>query len=181
MKTSNTISLAIAMFTFALAATDRAQAQGSSKDALIASLPTGALHVKLANDPSITYQLVDRSYAPTKYSPDVMLREVMREGNGSFNVRVIDANGQVRMTGHYLDAGITMADGTFSYYYENGELESNGLYLRGSKSGVWERHARDGSRLADRMYLGLDGDQLQVALGLATQACTRDEEVAAQR
>ena len=160
MKTFNTFSLALAMFTFAVVTNDRALAQGSGK---------------------ITRQAVDQFYAATSNDRASLVRETWHDADGTFKVRVIDVYGQVRMVGRYLDAQLTIADGAFSYYYENGQVESLGSFLRGNKSGVWERHARDGSRLADRMYLGLDAEQLQVALGMATEACTLSDELAAQR
>jgi hypothetical protein len=78
----------------------------------------------------------------------------------------------VKMTGTYLDAALSQPDGDFTFHYADGSLESRGAYVSGLKTGIWERFACGGRRLAERVYVALDHDQLLEAMGMAEEVCT---------
>lgn len=115
---------------------------------------------------------VDARFAPVQYNGDAFLRTTTPLCNGSFSARVVDANGTLRMTGSYTDAELSIPNGSFIYFYENGSTESSGSFKNGTKSGTWERYASDGRRLADREYRGLDVDGLLELNGLIAFART---------
>lgn len=141
---------------------------------LLADLTRG-VHTGVALDvPGVRYELVDHTYVPTNYAPDALLRTVRQVAAELFEVRVVAADGVLRMSGTYRDAALQVPHGSFEYHYVDGQLESRGDYDLGNKSGIWERYGSDGRRLADRVYLGLSMEQIQVALGQSEEACTGD-------
>ncbi|MFZ1688160.1 MAG: hypothetical protein WAU70_12095 [Flavobacteriales bacterium] len=115
---------------------------------------------------------VDAHFARVPYNGDAFLRTTTPLCSGTFSVRVVDANGTLRMTGSYADANLTIPNGPFAYFYDNGAIESSGSFSKGSKSGTWERYTDQGRRLADREYSGLDVDRLLEQNGLVAYART---------
>lgn len=141
---------------------------------LLATLPEGSYGSPAPSPADVRYELVDRSYAPTIYAPDALLRIVRRVAEDRYEVRVVSADGKLCMSGSYRDAALHVPHGTFEYYYMNGQVESRGDYELGNRSGVWDRYGADGRRLAERVYLGLTVEQILVALGLSEEACTME-------
>jgi antitoxin component YwqK of YwqJK toxin-antitoxin module len=62
---------------------------------------------------------------------------------------------RILMKGKSLDSLGQRLDGTCLYYYENGSIQSEGVYKNGRKSGVWKRFNVDGSSKTDRVYSDL--------------------------
>ena len=115
---------------------------------------------------------VDAQFGSVAYNGDAFVRTTSPRCDGRFNVRVVDGHGNVRMIGTFADNSITVPHGLFTYYHDNGNMESQGLYRNGTKSGTWERYSSDGRRLADREYPGLDVDRLLELNGLVAYART---------
>jgi hypothetical protein len=92
-------------------------------------------------------------------------RTVTLADNGMYSVVITDASGNLRMKGTYLDDALKVPHGEFTYYYTNGNVESNGRYEKGWKTGVWNRFAEDGSPKAERVYTGMTWDDMAVMLG----------------
>ncbi|MEO8069597.1 MAG: hypothetical protein ABI599_18010 [Flavobacteriales bacterium] len=125
----------------------------------------------LAAAPSVT-DFVNAEFTPVPYNGDALLRTSTPLCNGSFRVRVVDANGTLRMTGTFSDGRLVHANGLFTYFHDNSFVESVGTFSDGTKSGTWERYSPDGRRLADREYRGLDVDGLLELNGLTAYART---------
>ncbi len=79
-------------------------------------------------------------------------RTVSRTDDGTYAVQIKDENDRLRMTGRYRDAELRIAEGSFTYYYPNGNIESRGEFVNGAKSGIWYRRNWDGSPKAERVY-----------------------------
>lgn len=62
--------------------------------------------------------------------------------------------GELKMRGHFIDNALKVPHGEFSYFYQNGQLESKGRYENGAKIGVWERWNPNGTPKAERFYSG---------------------------
>jgi TonB family protein len=92
------------------------------------------------------YHPVDNSQSARYY------RESMHGPDGMTLVRLHYTDGTLKMEGSYSDNKLTVANGTFSFYYHNGQLESQGEFCNGKKCGVWKRWSWDGSQRADRVY-----------------------------
>lgn len=69
-------------------------------------------------------------------------------------VMVYFEQGELKMRGHYLDDALEVPHGEFTYYYQNGQEESQGKFENGAKIGVWARWNPNGSPKAERYYSG---------------------------
>lgn len=79
-------------------------------------------------------------------------RESIHGETGHLLVRIYHTDGTLKMEGSYLVESPDIADGLFTYYYRNGQVESQGEYIKGRKVGTWRRWAWDGSPKPDRIY-----------------------------
>ena len=92
--------------------------------------------------------------------------------HAGYEVREKHANGALKMIGTYSDQQRTVANGTFSFYYSNGQLESTGNYVNGTKKGVWKRFDTQGKTLAERVYGAANYQEVAMELGWETVATT---------
>ncbi|HNR55411.1 MAG TPA: hypothetical protein PKJ19_09600 [Flavobacteriales bacterium] len=99
-----------------------------------------------------------------------LIRVVALAANGRYLVVVRSNIGVTRMKGAYLDSLLAVPDGTFSYYHPNGRIESTGSYVKGVKSGTWERYDMNGHALATRTYSGEQLDDLLATEGVIEKA-----------
>jgi TonB family protein len=103
----------------------------------------------------------------------IFFRKAEPDGDNGWLVMVYFNGGELKMQGHYIDAELTKPHGEFVYHYQNGQIESKGLYENGAKIGVWERWNPDGSPKAERFYTGyqygddpiLDPDEMPEFVG----------------
>jgi hypothetical protein len=107
-----------------------------------------------------------------KHAAAPFRRKAVLESDHTYRVTVLYADGRPRMTGRYVDAALTIPDGLFTYYYPNGNIESTGSYVHGVKAGTWTCATPKGEPRADRIYSGLDWDNLQVVVGVSERAPT---------
>ena len=81
------------------------------------------------------------------------VRTLADMGNGMFRAQVQDLSGATKMEGAYLNTGDDMLEhGKFTFYYGNGQVESQGYYEQGIKVGNWKRFTLLGEPRADRYY-----------------------------
>lgn len=117
------------------------------------------------------YQLVDTQFRPVHGRDGSYLRTSW-QAQGRYHVRVIDANGSLRMTGTYLDEALQVAHGTFEFYHAGGQLESTGTFEEGRKAGLWRRYDKNGQELAHRIYGGAEPEAVLVNAGIDSKAAT---------
>lgn len=84
----------------------------------------------------------------------VFFRKVEADGDAGWLAMVYFNSGELKMRGHYLDNALSVPHGKFTYFYQNGKTESEGLYENGAKIGVWERWNPNGTPKAERYYSG---------------------------
>ena len=99
----------------------------------------------------VRYDLVGTDHPHTSDPSSLFLR-VARNKEGGWKVNVYDHTKKLVMTGNYVDEDLTIADGTFTFYYPNGNMESSGQFVLGNKVGVWERFSERGDTLHERYY-----------------------------
>ena len=66
--------------------------------------------------------------------------------------RIFTMDGVLKAEGHYADAELHIPDGTFTFYFPDGRVESSGDYEKGLKKGVWLRYDKWGRELAEKVY-----------------------------
>ena len=67
-------------------------------------------------------------------------------------LKMFDMKSVLKMTGSSADGQGRIFNGYFEFYHDNGQLESKGEYIKGRKTGIWERFDKRGNKLAERMY-----------------------------
>jgi hypothetical protein len=90
---------------------------------------------------------VTTNKAAAKYT-----RSITQVNESLFEVKINFQTGELMMTGAYVDAGLTVAQGEFVYFFANGTKESQGAYLAGQRVGSWQRWNFDGVQKPDRYY-----------------------------
>ncbi len=63
--------------------------------------------------------------------------------------------GEVKMAGTYVDEEMETPHGEFTYYYQSGQIESNGQFREGQKYGIWQRFDEDGTEKPEKVYAAL--------------------------
>jgi hypothetical protein len=96
---------------------------------------------------------LDQMFKDTADSSAVYIRTVEPINDDNFAAKVTTLDGQLKMKGQYVLQGQDLIEnGTFTYYFTNGNIESEGQYDMGLKSGAWKRFTRDGNQRPDRFY-----------------------------
>ena len=66
--------------------------------------------------------------------------------------RIYTMDDVLKAEGHFIDAALRVPHGSFTYYHPDGKIESQGEYVMGNKSGVWQRFDEWGQQLAEKVY-----------------------------
>ncbi len=93
--------------------------------------------------------------------------ELTKVGGDVYNGTIYDFSGEVKAKGRYIRINKRLLeDGHFTYYYANGQIESEGEFDRGVKVGNWKRFEPSGKRKADRYYPVESANKIREAMEL---------------
>ena len=113
-----------------------------------------------------TKEYLNNVFKSVSKSEAVYYRESAVQNDGFVTYSVYFLNGDIRMTGRNIhDNGRSVKHGLFTYYYENGSIESSGYYEKGIKVGSWKRFTSNGIQRADRYYSPESADFLRTVMG----------------
>ena len=73
-------------------------------------------------------------------------------GDLGFAVKAYFMTGELKYSGYYKSEDLRIQNGKFIYYHQNGKIESQGEYINGAKSGLWERFDETGKPKQERFY-----------------------------
>jgi hypothetical protein len=73
-------------------------------------------------------------------------------GDLGYAVKAYYLTGELKYSGYYKSEDLRIQNGKFVYYYQNGKIESQGEYINGAKSGLWERFDESGKPKQERFY-----------------------------
>jgi Gram-negative bacterial TonB protein C-terminal/MORN repeat variant len=73
-------------------------------------------------------------------------------GDMGFAVKAYFLSGELKYSGYYKNEDLRIPNGKFIYYHQNGKIESQGEYINGAKSGLWERFDETGKPKQERFY-----------------------------
>lgn len=80
----------------------------------------------------------------------------------SYKGIIYDYSNTIKAEGGYVQVGKKyLEDGHFTYYFQNGNIESEGVFVRGVKVGNWKRFDNNGKRKTDRYYPEESADQIR--------------------
>ncbi len=66
--------------------------------------------------------------------------------------KIYTMQGKLKAEGRFKDEALTIEEGPFVFYHNNGKVESKGEYAMGHKTGVWERFDTWGKPMAEKIY-----------------------------
>ncbi len=89
---------------------------------------------------------------PTTKGKAAFYKEPDGMDGAAYKARIFTVEGTLKAEGHFADAELKVAHGTFTFYHPNGKKESCGEYQMGVKSGVWQRSDEWGTALAEKVY-----------------------------
>lgn len=95
---------------------------------------------------------LDRSFNAIPDEDSASYYQQITADSDKFRVEVFYKSGDLRMDGHYADPELFIKDGYFKYYFMNGQVESEGLYVSGFKQGIWKRFTWEGKEKPERFY-----------------------------
>lgn len=88
--------------------------------------------------------------------------ELKKIAGDTFGGIVFDYLGSVKSHGTYIKVSKSyLEDGHFTYYYQNGQIESEGEFDRGVKVGAWKRFDSNGKRKTDKYYPAESADKIR--------------------
>jgi hypothetical protein len=88
-------------------------------------------------------------------------------GDGLFTGKLLRDDGSVIFEGQYTPWKDTyIENGSFTFFYPDGKIESSGSYERGARTGVWKRYQPDGSARPNRFYPPEGAASLRRVLGI---------------
>ncbi len=85
----------------------------------------------------------------------------------TFDGAIYDYMDKKIASGNYVKVGKNfLEDGHFVFYHPNGQLESEGEYVKGVKVGNWKRYDNLGKRKQDRYYPAESADLVRESMHL---------------
>lgn len=108
------------------------------------SNPEG-LEIYMTNHMEVTDDKKDASY----------VCEIVEETDMGYHVKAYFLTGELKMDGWFQDKELTQPHGEFTYYFQNGQVESKGEFMEGSKFGLWERFDFEGNPKPEKIYATL--------------------------
>ncbi|MFN3874635.1 MAG: energy transducer TonB [Flavobacteriales bacterium] len=97
-------------------------------------------------------QYLSEVMAPTVKKKAVYYRQLTGQEGHLYIGKTFTMSGKLKAEGTYLDDGLSLPHGRFTFYHPNGKVESRGEYVNGNKAGIWERFDPWGQPLAEKIY-----------------------------
>ena len=95
-------------------------------------------------------------------SNSVFKLQLTKTVGNSYKGIIYDYSNTIKAEGGYVAVGKKyLEDGHFTYYYQNGQIESEGDFARGVKVGNWKRFESNGKRKNDRYYPVESADKIR--------------------
>jgi len=81
--------------------------------------------------------------------------EIVDQTDEGYHAKAYFMTGELKMEGWFADKALTKPHGNFTYYYQNGKVESEGSFRDGSKFGLWQRYDFEGNPKSEKIYATL--------------------------
>ena len=121
-------------------------------------------------DPESIVMHLDAMLKTTEEMKSSFKMELTNVAGDSYDAIIYDYTGGLKAKGHYVLVGKKfLEDGHFTYYFQNGQIESEGDFSRGVKVGSWKRFDAGGKRKSDRYYPAESADKIRETMKLEKQ------------
>ena len=109
---------------------------------------------------------LDAQLKETKKKHATFTRIMTHIGDSVFVARVTDLEGNLKIEGAYVVSdGKVIENGKFTFYHQNGKIESQGMYEMGVKVGTWKRFMQNGTAKTDRYYDPKSATMIRAVMG----------------
>ena len=106
----------------------------------------------LMHSQDIQVEYLDQYLEPTKKNKAMYTRQLVAEAE-TLTATITSMSGVLKATGSYIiHEEELVPHGYFTFFYANGQKESEGLYVKGYKSGDWKRYLKDGTERPVKYY-----------------------------
>jgi hypothetical protein len=95
---------------------------------------------------------LDQGLQPTSKGKAAYYKEAGGQEGDAYLGKIFTMKGVLKAEGRYLDAELKVPHGHFKFFYPDGKIESEGDYVMGNKSGVWQRWNDWGEPMAEKVY-----------------------------
>jgi len=110
---------------------------------------------------------LDRMMQEIEQGSAVFKMELRRVGGDRHEGIIYDYAGAIKAKGSYVKFGKKyLEDAHFTFYFQNGQIESEGEYDLGIKVGYWKRYDSKGNRKTDRYYPTETADRIRESMKL---------------
>jgi len=109
------------------------------------SITPDGMEIYMTNHMEVTDNKKEASY----------ICKIVDESEMGYQVKAYFLTGELKMEGWFQDKELTQPHGEFTYYYQNGQIESKGEFMEGSKFGLWERYDFEGNPKPEKIYATL--------------------------
>lgn len=123
------------------------------------------------------YYGLDHSLHPIdNKSEAIYFLDFEKSDTGNFVIHIYYSSMKLLMNGNSIDSLGQRLDGLCTFYYETGKVQSEGIYIKGRKSGAWKRYNQDGSPKSDRIYSDINMETIifNSALIMPKPNCSAD-------
>jgi len=89
-------------------------------------------------------------------------RKLFKTGEKSFKGEIFNFSGVLKASGEYMEVESDLIPhGDFTFYYPNGQIESQGRYVMGYKVETWRRFMVDGKEMSPKYYKSDLGNMIE--------------------
>lgn len=81
--------------------------------------------------------------------------QIVEQSDEGYHVKAFFLTGELKMEGWFKDEELQNPHGSFAYFHQNGQIESQGEFVDGSKFGLWERYDFEGNAKPEKIYATL--------------------------
>lgn len=107
----------------------------------------------LANSQSTLKIYYDSNWVEVPEQKANYYRIATKVGKKLWSVNDYFLSGKIQMTGNYQSRKFKIKEGQFIYYFENGQISSDGKYLNNNKIGYWTSFYENGFKRSEVNYL----------------------------
>lgn len=107
----------------------------------------------LANSQSTLTIYYDSNWVEVPEQKANYYRIATKVGKKLWSVNDYFLSGKIQMTGNYQSRKFKIKEGQFKYYFENGQISSDGKYLNNNKIGYWTSFYENGFKRSEVNYL----------------------------
>lgn len=90
------------------------------------------------------YKYYNQDWKVVKQAESYFSRKIFKNKEGVWEANDFFKSGKIQMIGYFTSKKTKKRNGHFIYFYENGNISSEGDYLNNLKNGFWKYYSENG-------------------------------------